>query len=242
MQGKRTTFIALLLLLVSSAAFALYNMAAAVAHAQTVAAPSPTFLMTWQATNSYAPAGYVGKILPNQESQIMASIEVITPGGQLANLSGQTIYWYQNENLLGGGIGIQRIEFRPYGEAPNVITLRVDIPDYPGGDIEHEISIPIVQPEAVIEAPFPGGDFSASAITLQALPYFFGATSTDPLSFSWTANGQSATSAENPTSLQLSLPASTPSGYSIPVTLTIQDSIDSNTATANTNLTYQHQL
>jgi hypothetical protein len=238
MQGKRATFIAPLLLL---AAFALYNMPATV-RAQTAAASGPTFLMTWQATNSYAPAGYTGEILPNQESQIMASVEVISPSGQAADLSGQTIYWYQNENLLGGGIGTQRIEFRPYGQAPNVITLRADIPDYPGGDIEHEINIPVVQPEVVIDAPFPGGDFSASAITLQALPYFFGTTSTNPLSFSWTANGQATDNAENPTSLQLSVPASTPAGYSIPVTLTVQDSIDSNTATANANLTYEHQL
>lgn len=216
------------------------------AHAQTAAAgggaSGPTFLMTWQAANSYAPAGYTGEILPNQESEIMASVEVLSASGQPVDLSGQTIYWYQNENLLGGGVGIQRIEFRPYGQAPNVITLRVDIPDYPTGDIEHEINIPIVQPEVVIEAPFPNGDFSASAITLQALPYFFGTTSTDPLSFAWTANGQSANNAENPTSLQISVPQSTPAGYAIPVSLTVQDSIDSNTATANINLTYQHQL
>jgi hypothetical protein len=243
MQGKRTIFIAPLLLL---AAFALYNMpAVSRAHAQTAAGTGvagPTFLMTWQAVNSYAPAGYAGEILPNQQSEIMASVEVISPSGQPVDLSGQTIYWYQNENLLGGSVGTERIEFRPYGEAPNVITLRVDLPDYPGGDIEHEINIPIVQPVAVIEAPFPGGNFSASAITLQALPYFFGTTSTDPLSFSWTANGQAVTSAENPTSLQVSLPASTPAGYELPVTLTIQTANGLDMATGNVNLTYQHQL
>jgi hypothetical protein len=243
MQGKRTIFIAPLLLL---AAFALYNMPPAVTHAQTAAtgagASGPTFLMTWQAVNSYAPAGYAGEILPNQQSEIMASVEVISPSGQPVDLSGQTIYWYQNENLLGGSIGTQRIEFRPYGEAPNVITLRVDLPDYPGGDIEHEINIPIVQPVAVIEAPFPDGDFSASPITLQALPYFFDTTSTDELSFSWSANGQTATNAENPTSLQISLPASTPAGYELPVTLTIQSADGLDTATGNVNLTYQHQL
>ncbi len=233
MQGKRTIFTVTIII----AAF-LFTIAGA--NAQTATA-GPQFLITWQATNSYAPAGYAGKILPNKESQIMASIEIILPNGQPANLSGQTIYWYQNDNLLGGGIGIQRIQFRPYGQAPNVISLRVDIPDYPGGDIGHEINIPIVQPEAVIEAPFPNGNFSATQITVNALPYFFATTSTDPLSFSWTANGQAVTSAENPTSLQISLPQSTPAGYALPVTLTIQDTNDANIANGNVNLTYQQQ-
>jgi hypothetical protein len=239
MQGKRAIYtIALFTVAFLSASSIIFSSKA---HAQN-AASGPTFLMTWRAINSYAPAGYAGEILPNQQSQIMASVEVISPSGQPVDLSGQTIYWYQNENLLGGSVGIQRIEFRPYGEAPNVITLRVDLPDYPGGDIEHEISIPIVQPQAVIEAPFPGGNFSASAITLQALPYFFGTTSTDELSFSWTANGQTANNAENPTSLQISLPASTPAGYQLPVELAIQSANGLDTANGNVNLTYQHQL
>jgi hypothetical protein len=64
-------------------------------------------------------------------------------------------------------------------------------------------------------------------------------TSTAPLSFSWSVNGQAVTSAENPQSLQISLPQNTPASYPVAVTLAIQNSIDSTQATANANLTYQ---
>ena len=197
--------------------------------------------MTWRALNSYAPAGYAGKVLPNQESQIMASLEVIA-NGKPVNLSGQTIYWYQDDNLLGGGIGVQRFAFRPYGEAPNTITLKVELPDYPGGILIHEINIPIVQPQAVIDAPYPQGIFAASPATVQAIPYFFAASSTSPLSFAWSVNGQTVTSAENPQTLQISLPQSTPAGFAVGIALTIQNANDSAAATGNANLTYQKQL
>src|ERR1700691_976963 len=64
-------------------------------HAQTAATAGasgggqPPFLMTWQALDSYAPAGYAGQILPNQESEIAASLEVIGANGKPVNLSGQ---------------------------------------------------------------------------------------------------------------------------------------------------------
>src|SRR5665213_880707 len=199
MQGKRFFYGAVLFALMVSV--------------QTASAAGPQFLMTWQASNSYAPVGYAGEILPNQESQITASFELINANGSPINLSGQTIYWYQNDNLLGGGVGVQHFTFRPYGEAPNTVTLKVELPDYPGGLLIHEIDIPIVQPQAVIEAPYPQGVFPVSPAMVQALPYFFAATSTSPFSFAWSVNGQTVTSAENPQTLQISLPQSTPAGY-----------------------------
>lgn len=202
--------------------------------------PGPQAVITWTALNSYAPANYVGKVLPNQASEIVASLAVID-NGQFVNLSDQTIYWYQNDNLMGGGMGVQKFAFRPYGTAPNTITLKVEIPDYPSGLVIHEVNIPIVQPIAVISAPYPGGTFSANRATVQALPYFFATTSTSPLNFAWSVNGQTVTSAENPQSLQISLPGSTPAGYGVAVSLTISNSIDSMSAGGSANLTYQQQ-
>lgn len=234
MQGKFFAAATVAALIGSGAVLAL----APIANAQT---SQPQFLMTWQALNSYAPANYAGKTLPNQESQIAASIEVIA-NGKSVNLSGQTIYWYQNDNLLGGGIGDQHFTFRPYGQAPNTVTLKVELPDYPGGLLIHEINIPVVQPQAVISASYPQGVFPGSPAAVQALPYFFATSSTAPLSFAWSVNGQTVTSAENPQSLQISLPQSTPAGFAVGVTLTVQNSIDSMSATGNANLIYQKQL
>jgi hypothetical protein len=229
MQRNRFFIVAIFLI-------ALFGVLTIQTHAQTTA--QPQFLITWSASNSYAPQGYAGKILPNQESQITASLAIIA-NGKLVNLNGQTIYWYQSDAFLGGGVGAQSITFQPTGGAPGTIALRVELPDYPSGALLHEITIPIVQPQAVIEAPYPGKDLVASPAILQAIPYFFAATSTTPLNFAWSVNGQPVTNAENPQSLQISLPQGTSAGYSIAVALSIQDSIDSLGASANTTLTYK---
>jgi hypothetical protein len=210
----------------------------AVTHAQTAA---PQFLMTWSASNSYVPVGYTGKVLPNQESQITAALEVMA-NGKLVNLSNETIYWYQDDTLLGGGVGTQQFTFRPYGTAPNVVTLKVELPDYPGGLLIHEINIPVTQPLAVVLAPYPNGVFASTPLVVQALPYFFAASSTSPLNFTWSVNGQVVTNAENPQSLQISLPQSTPAGYAVSVALTIENSLNAVSAMGDANLTYQKQL
>jgi len=164
---------------------------------------------------------------------------VIGASGRPVNVSGQTIYWYQNTALMGGGIGIQKFTFLPRGTAPNTIDIEVRLPDYPGGLLIHDINIPVVQPIAVIDAPYPQGNFSGNRAIVKAIPYFFAATSTNALGFSWSVNGQVATSAEDPGTLQISLPQSTPAGYQLAVTLAIQNAADAASASTNVNLTYQ---
>jgi hypothetical protein len=207
-------------------------------HAQTTS--DPQFLMTWHASNSYVPPSYIGQALPNSNSLITASLEIIA-NGHVVNISNQTIYWYLDDGFLGGGIGAQQVIFHPHGAAPNTMILKVELPDYPTGLLIHEISVPLVAPEAVIDAPFPNGNFSRIPLTLQALPYFFNASSVDELNFSWSVNGQTVTSADNPQTLQVSLPSTTPSGYNFDTSLAIQDVNDESTANALTTLTYQPQ-
>lgn len=234
MQGKRFSHIAGSLGVFIAAFFGM-ALPLQMAFAQT---SQPQFLITWQASNSYVPASYPGKILPNQESQISASLELIVQGRPV-NLSGQTIYWYSNDNALGGGVGASRVRFHPSISAPDSLTLKVELPNYPGGLLVHEINIPIVQPQAVIEAPYPQGRFSAIPIMVQALPYFWNASSVSPLSFAWSVNGQTVQSPENPETLQISLPQSTQAGFPVSITLSMQNANDSMSATGNANLTYQ---
>lgn len=201
---------------------------------------TPQLLITWQASNSYAPPSYSGKILPNQESQITASLQAISPQGTLIDLSGQTIYWYLNDVLLGGGIGGEHITFRPNTDAPNTITLRVEVPNYPSGLLISEIAIPIVQPDVVIDAPYPQGQFSQSPIIVQALPYFFN-TSSSLLSFAWSVNGQTVSNTENPQTLQISMPQSTPAGFAVNISLSVQGTDQAMAANNISDLTYGAQ-
>lgn len=204
-------------------------------------AVQPQIFLTWQTNNSYVPSSYIGKILPNSDSFITASVSLIA-NGHPVDVSGQTIYWYVNDALVGGGIGQQNITFRARGDAPDIMTLRVELPNYPTGLLIYQNAIPLIQPAVVIEAPYPNGDFSGTQADVEALPYFFDTSSSAELGFTWTVNGQAVTGALNPQSLQVSLPQSTPSGYSVAIALAVQHGKDEvMVANSTANLTYQPQ-
>ncbi len=212
----------------------------AAAHAQ--AAPSPTFLITWETTGSYIPSFYQGKAFPTYGSKITASVELISAQGKTLNLSGKTIYWYANDNLIGGGPGIQTITFPPIGDAPNSLALRVTIPNYNGAFLIHQITIPMVLPRVVLLAPYPNGQFSQNPVNITAIPYFFNVSDPSNLSYTWSVNGQNGSSAENPEEAQITLPQGTQPGTALSVALSVKNPNDSTVATANTNLTYENQL
>jgi hypothetical protein len=210
------------------------------AHAQT--ASSPTFLITWKTTGSYIPSFYIGKALPTYGSKITASLELVSPQGKILNLSGQTIYWYVNDTLVGGGSGVQQVTFPPIGDAPNIANLRVTIPNYNGSYLIHAINIPMVLPEAVIYAPYPNGQFTQNPLTVQAIPYFFNIADPSGLSYAWSVDDQAGSNAENPETAQVTLPQGTQSGTGVSASLSVENPNDSTIATASANLTYESQL
>ncbi len=205
-----------------------------------VSAATPQFLITWKATGSYVPPGYHGKALPTYGSSITASLEIIA-NGKLVDLSGQTIYWYLNntDTLLGGGVGAQSSTFPPLGTPPNITTLMVELPYYPTGFLIHTIAIPMVQPQVVVDAPYPSGQFSSNPVSATAIPYFFNITSPSGLSYAWSVNDQSGSNTENPNVAEITLPQGTAAGTSFTVAATVQNANDSTQATASVNLTYQ---
>lgn len=237
MQGNRVTKKTASIIFLG-VAMALSLSAALVATAQT---SQPQFIVTWRASKSFAPSSYQGRILPNQGSSITASLGLISQG-KFVNLNSQTIYWYLNDNLLGGGVGKRQITFQPYGGAPNTLALKVELPNYNGGLLLHQIAIPIVQPTAVIRAPYPNEQFSGSSVAVQALSYFFNASSAASLAFSWSVNGQAAANAENPSSAQINFTADPPVGSVTNVSLTVRNPSDSTVAIATANFVYQKQL
>lgn len=207
------------------------------ANAQSI---QPKFLFSWHASNSYAPSFYKGKVLPRSQSQITATFELVS-GGKTINMANQSIYWYLDDTLIGGGTGVQQVTFSPFGTAPETENLRVEIPGYSSGYLIHQVVIPIVNPMVVINSPYPNGQFSETNATATALAYFFGSPSTN-LAFAWSVNGQSGKSAENPDILEINLPGGVPSGSTISVSLQVQDSQNNQSADASENLTYQSQL
>ena len=202
---------------------------------------APQMVVTWQAYGSYVPPKYGDKALPNQESRLTATLELIS-NGKLINLSGQTIYWYLNDTLIGTGVGDQYIVFSPFGTAPAFLTLEAELPSYNGALLIHQVQIPLVGPKAVIEAPHPTGQFSGNPIILQGTPYFFYTSDQGMLSYAWSVNGETSASAENPQTLQIELDLSTPSGASLGVALTITNPNDSMSGNDSTDVVYVKQL
>lgn len=201
-------------------------------------AAGPQTVITWQASRSYVPPSYLGKVLPNLQSQITASVMVFSGNAEI-NLANQTIYWYLDDTLLGGGVGAQSMDFPPFSEGSNSETLKVEIPDYPGGLLIATVPLPIAQPVVIVNAPFPGGNFSANPVVLTASPYFFDVTSQNALSFSWTVNGQTVSSPVNPNVLQIDLPQGTTAGSSFSVSLAVANALDGTTASGETTIVYQ---
>jgi hypothetical protein len=234
---RTPAFSLLAILLAGGAWFGIGSMNSA--HAQT-AATGPQFILTWQALNSEVPSSYIGKALPSYGSKITADVSILE-NGKLENLSGQTIYWYLNDTLIGGGAGVTGITFTPFGTPPSSLTLKVELPSDPEGYLVHSIQIPLVPPQAVILAPYPGGDFSSNPVEVTAIPYFFNASSSG-LTYAWAVNGQTGGSAENPESAAVTLPGNTPSGTGITVALAITNPANHVSANAQSTLTYESQL
>jgi hypothetical protein len=200
----------------------------------------PQFLLSWRAGNSYVPSSYKGKVLPGSQSQITASFELVS-GGTIVKVKNESIYWYLNNTLIGGGVGVQQITFSPFGSAPVMESLKVELPNYSGGYLMHQITFPVINPSVVIDAAYPGGQFSGTNATATALTYFFD-TPTSNLAFTWSVNGQSGSNTENPDIFQINLPAGTPSGSTIAISLRVQNSQNGQSANTSESLTYQKQL
>jgi hypothetical protein len=208
------------------------------AHAQITS--NPQFLITWKPTASSIPSNYIGKALPSLGSKVTADFELVS-NGKILNISGQTIYWYLEDTLIGGGTGVQQVTFPLFGTPPGSLTLKIELPSYNGQYLIHTIDIPYVNPAVVIYAPYPNGDFSSSPLTVTALPYFFTASASQ-LSYTWAVNGQTGSNAENPQTAEVTLPQGTPSGTGITISLSVENPAGAATAATQSTLTYSNQL
>ena len=167
-----------------------------------IAAPDsePIFFVSWQAS-SYAPAEFSGKRLPSIGTPIAASLEALG-GGRVMDISREIIYWYLGDDLIESGVGAQKIFFRP--TSGGIKKLRVVVGGGSGSP-DVSVSIPVVNPEAVIVAPTTNGKFGDQKIRILAKPYFFNVSSLENLRFTWRVNNQQPNDLKDPGLLDISL-------------------------------------
>ena len=150
---------------------------------------APEFLITWKAS-PYVPSDYQGKILPTRESVINISFDVID-SGKIADLSRNEIRWKSGGKIINSGIGSKNSSFVISKIAVDELRINITILNSKGRDLNKSISIPIADPEVVIQQIGPA--------SFEAKPYFFNINNVSLLNFDWTANGEKpAGSPKNP--------------------------------------------
>ena len=192
---------------------------------------APRILVTWSA-KTYVPPFFSGKILPVAGSAITVSAAVVA-GGRAIDLSGQEVRWYLDSDFIIGGVGKQTATIDIPWNARGRVDIRVDLPEYGDGGLLQTIAVPIAQPEAVIDAPFPGGQIDSVSRFL-GWPFFFSVASPDRLVFSWDVGGGEVTGTENPDRLDLEI-TNPVSGDEVSITFGIQNPkrlLEANTQTS----------
>ena len=149
-----------------ASAIVFFATAALVPAARAQTTPSgPQLVITWKALDSAAPAAYPGKVFPGINSQVVASLAVVS-NGSLISLQPYTIYWYLDDNFIGGGAGKQDIVFAAPGNA-EIASLRAEITNYSSEPCEYRPH-PDLEPPRGHRRPYAGGFFSQSTVSAQA--------------------------------------------------------------------------
>ncbi len=161
---------------------------------------SPVAVLSWKA-KAYTPPSYRGKILPGSTTPLLVSLDVFS-AGKIVNLANYKIYWYLGNTLIDRGVGLQSISIRtPQSLGGGSLTLRAQIPDYPGEPLTKSINIPLVSPSIVIENLSGKNNFFSKTLRLKVESYFFAVNDISFLKFGWEVNGEEVQAAEDPQNL-----------------------------------------
>lgn len=193
-------------------------------HAKSSAQNPPEIIITWQAQN-YAPPGFEGKVLPIRGTNVSAAIMLIE-GGKIINLSQNEIRWFVNRGLENSGIGLAEINFKLSNIAPDSISLKAEIRDYKGENLEKSIVVPLGKPELVITGYGPAKLIEAGKNTLNTLVYFFNINNLNQLLFGWSANSEKTKGESNePDKLELDV-SGAPSGATVDLNVTARNKLN----------------
>lgn len=214
-------------ILLSTFYFLLFTFSAS-AQTASQTAIKPQFMVSWQVA-SYAPSWYQGKIFPTKGSRINVTFELID-SGKIADLSKLKVRWYVNDDLVlneKNGLGIKSYSFRANDYAGQDTEIRIAVVGYKGGEqLDKIVIIPVVSPEAAIDAPYSELQIKTGITSLVAYPFFFNVSDLKNLSFDWNVNNQPAESVGNNQSLNLNIDQKAPSGFVADVKLTARNLLD----------------
>jgi len=175
----------------------------------------PQFLISWKAQN-YVPDWYSGKIFPTAGTQMEVNFELIN-NGKPADLSSAKVRWYINDKLVkneDNGLGIKKINFFAPNYFGQTMQVRIAIVDFLGGGfMDKMIDIPVVRPEAVIDAPYKNNEIKTGKFAFNVLPFFFNTNNKDYFSVQWSVLGQEPESQKgDPFTLDLNIDPQAPIG------------------------------
>lgn len=132
-------------------------------------------ILTWHA-ESFRPADFKGKPFPTRGTKVTVSLDA-TIGASFADLSRDSIAWYQNDRQFASGVGLTTVTATAAGDRNGRDVFRVVAQG--GHPIEMSVVIPVATPRVSIEI-IPG-----APRRIRALPLFFNVESLSDLSFSW---------------------------------------------------------
>lgn len=148
---------------------------------------TPQFLISWEAKN-YVPDWYSGKILPTAKTNVEISFELID-NGKPVDLSGVKVRWYINDKLVkneNNGLGIKKINFITPNYFNQEAEIRIAVVDYANvGFIDKLIDIPVVRPEAVINAPYADNKIKTGGSIFELFLFFFTTNNKENFSIQW---------------------------------------------------------
>ena len=187
---------------------------------------SSQFLVSWQA-ESYVPSWYQGKIFPTKGSAIKVDFELIE-SGKIIDLSQYKVRWYLNDKLRineNSGLGIKSFSFITTNYPNQNAEVRIVIVNYKGqGELNKIVDIPVVAPEAIINAPYPSKKIDYGSNYFKVYPFFFGNFDYSKFAFEWAVRGQSAKDdGASSDELKLNIDSLAPSGFEINVSAAIKN-------------------
>ncbi len=186
------------------------------------------FLTSWQAY-SYAPSWYEGKIFPTKGTSVELSFELLDEG-KIVDLSKTKVRWYVNERLAANeddGLGLKNLEIVIPDYPGHDTNVRIAIVNYLGGDTLYKnIVIPVVAPEAIIEAPYAGGEIGFGESVFKTTPFFFNVDNMDELSVEWSSEQEIKDQTAGSWFLNLSVEPTTPSGATFNLSAEIKNILD----------------
>lgn len=182
----------------------------------------PRLFMTWEA-KTYVPPGFLGRALPNKNSLVLAGLEVLDSQGKVQSIPNNEIYWYLDDRFIEGGPGLKQISFRLNSIGQHLLRAKVVLNDQ---TLDETITVTAVRPEVVIEAPYPGNNFSDPRIRVSGFPYFFNAANLSQLDFDWRVGGVKINPQSNPDVLNLILSPIPQTSTEFEVVLNVRSSRD----------------